>query len=604
MMKYPLYVTLDTNIFVANKYDFSENSTLELLAKYVASNKIKVVMSDIVIKEVEKHIAAEGNKICGALRKLRADVLKTSSEEFLVQVGLHVPLQIIEKKQCEEKSRNAWKEFVASLNPEILDTSLIDLDAILDDYFSFNPPFENSDRKRKEFPDAFIANQIRQRFGKEQVVAIISDDNGFIRACGNSENHIFYRTLGELYDAINRQDAEYQRIVQKINLLVAGNIFDIESFIKNNECIEVYGRAYDEDRIPDGFGYSDIEVMSIRKITCSVRTIDEIAEEMVRATLLCTADIDVECSYEDYDNAVWDREANSYYFIETCKNLERHSARFGIRIEVDRETKNLKIVPFKVILNRDTLLDWFEIDEDDNEIDIVNQDREDIGFRPLDRYSDYLEDDLSDSFFMTSVISIFDKINSLYREYEEIATLYDDLVVSIKESKSKEAIKQLAIMMDDMEMFPMPFNLDEITDEEVDEVVSWANQSYDRLSEFSEQSKIPDSFNYGDTIEICNGEEVYKFVIDQLIGIPTAGDQELIDLSIIDNAGIVIANGYVSLTVGYLDFDEDGGAGDGIEDDIEYYCEDIVNALESIAKSISENVEKEWVVAKRIETVI
>ena len=34
MIKYPLYVTLDTNIFDANKLDFSQDSTLGLLVNH------------------------------------------------------------------------------------------------------------------------------------------------------------------------------------------------------------------------------------------------------------------------------------------------------------------------------------------------------------------------------------------------------------------------------------------------------------------------------------------------------------------------------------------------------------------------------------------
>lgn len=604
MIKYPLYVTLDTNIFVANKFDFSKDSTLGLLVKYVAANKIKIVLSNIVITEVEKHITAESDKICSALRKLRADVIKTASEEYLGQVGLDIPLQILDKELYREKSQEIWKKFMDSLKPEILDTSKIDLEAIITDYFSVRPPFENSDKKRKEFPDAFIANQIRERFGKEQVVAIVSDDNGFKRACGNSENHIFYKALGELYDAISRQESEYLEIVQNINSLVTNYVSEIESLVMDNDCVEVHGRSYDNDEITYGFDYSETVAVAIRNIACKVRTVDEITEETVWATLLCTADIDAECSYEDYNNAAWDHETKSYYFLETRKNLEKHSARFCIRIEVDLKTDDMRIIPFKVILNGDTLRNRFEINEDDSEMDLINQDREEIGFCALDKYSDYLEADLSESSFMTSVISIFEKINSLYQEYEEVATIYDGFVTSINKNGAKDIIRQLAIRIDDIGMFPMPTDLDAITDEEVDKIILWADQSYDRLSEFSEQENLPDYFKYGETIEIHNGKEVYKFVVGKLEGTPSAGDMELIDLSIKDNEGTVIARGYVKLTVGYLDFDEDGGAGDGIDDDIEYCCENIVSALENIAKSISKCVKKEWVVAKKIETVI
>lgn len=149
MIKYPLFVTLDTNVFVANKFDFSKDSTLGLLVKYVAANKIKIILSNIVVKEVEKHVIVESNKVCCVLRKLRAEVLKTASEEYLKQVGLDAPFQILDKKQYEEKSRDAWRNYTAALKPEILDTSKIDLDAIIADYFSVSPTFENSEKKKK-----------------------------------------------------------------------------------------------------------------------------------------------------------------------------------------------------------------------------------------------------------------------------------------------------------------------------------------------------------------------------------------------------------------------------------------------------------------------
>ena len=62
MIKFPLYVTLDTNIFDSNKLDFSKDSTLSLLINYVETGKIKIVLSNIVVKEVEKHIAGMHRK--------------------------------------------------------------------------------------------------------------------------------------------------------------------------------------------------------------------------------------------------------------------------------------------------------------------------------------------------------------------------------------------------------------------------------------------------------------------------------------------------------------------------------------------------------------
>lgn len=607
MIKYPLYVTLDTNIFDANKLDFGKESTLGLLVNYVEAGKIKIVLSNIVIKEVEKHVIKSSDSICSAFRELRKKALSIASEGLLEQVGIKLDALFLNKIEYQEKCLGVWNKFLESLKPEIMDLSLVDLKGIVDDYFEFNPPFENSEKKRKEFPDAFIANQIRERFGKDEIIAIISNDKGFKKACGCSENHVFFASLGELYNTMNRQEKEYKTVLREINSLIANYTFEIRDAIKNEEYVEVHGLSYDKDGIESGFNYTDFEVTSIKNISCHVKTIDEITDEIALATLVCTADVEVECSYEDYDNAAWDSETKTFYFLETRINVEKHSARFGIRVELDRSESELRIIPFKVILNGDTLYERFEVREDEelyDEMDIINQDREDLGLCSLDKYADYLEDDLVDSLFMNDIVEKFEKINELYQEYDTIAAVYDELLSVIKDTESKDIVKQLTLNLKDITGFPVPADINDITAQEKDEIIYWVDQSYERLYKLSEQKGLPDNFKYGDTIEIQNGLEKYQFNIGEFSGIATAGDQEDIDLSIKNKDGEIIGKGRVSLTVGYIDFDEDGCAGNGIDDSIEYCYEDIVKALENIAELIEQDIKNEGNITKKIEKVI
>lgn len=94
---------------------------------------------------------------------------------------------------------------------EILGIDLINLESIIDDYFEINPPFEDGEKKRKEFPDAFIANQIRKRFGEAENVAIVSNDNGFKKACKEAPNHFFFGSLGALFDTINKEKRKHMQ---------------------------------------------------------------------------------------------------------------------------------------------------------------------------------------------------------------------------------------------------------------------------------------------------------------------------------------------------------------------------------------------------------
>ena len=59
-----------------------------------------------------------------------------------------------------------------------------------------------------------------------------------------------------------------------------------------------------------------------------------------------------------------------------------------------------------------------------------------------------------------------------------------------------------------------------------------------------------------------------------------------------------LAIGYVKLIVGYLNFDEDGGASDGIEDSIDYEIDDVLEALENLISDLKEELVKEQKLAK------
>lgn len=173
MFKYPLAVTIDTNIFDAAKFDLGDGSTLRILEKYVKNGKIKVVLSDIVVRESRRHIASQAKTVCSIVRTARAKVLDVSTEHLINIVGFNEILTIVNnKKELALRAEEMFDNFLRAINAEILDANLIDVGSILDDYFGIKPPFENSEKKKSEFPDAFIAQQINKRFGETEKVML------------------------------------------------------------------------------------------------------------------------------------------------------------------------------------------------------------------------------------------------------------------------------------------------------------------------------------------------------------------------------------------------------------------------------------------------
>ena len=608
MFKYPLAVTIDTNIFDAAKFDLCDTSPLKTLENYVKNGKIKVILSDIVVRESKRHIADKTKKICGIMRKAKADALKESAEHFISALELGEILRIVKfNDELVSKGEEMFDDFLRTINAEILDADLIDVGLILDDYFETKPPFENGEKKKSEFPDAFIAQQIRKRFGETEKVVIVSNDKGFIRACKGSENRIFFSCLSDLYNAISKDDAAYDETMAVIKELQLRISAAVKEYINDNENIEVHGLSYDKDGIAFGYDYNEFYLHGISDVTFSVHSVDEIIDNISIVTLSCKAGISADCYYENYANAPWDPEEKEYVFVDTIKMREEHKARFGCRIEIDRAEKTFKVSPFTVILDGDSRRNRYEVEEqpvEDDEEEIRDMDREALGFQALGSYESYLEDNLPDSHFYADIIARFEEINGLYRKYDDCCIGFDDLLAELDAADSKEIIKLIYERLLEISDIPHIANIENITDSDIEEIQAWANAQYERVSEIADIDTLPDVMSFGETIVIkgVDGSKASLSIGDNQIS-PDEGSEEVIDICF-SNGDENTTSGYIKLTVGYLNFDEDGGASDGLPDDVEYEYDDILKELDNFIDTQKCVVDKDIKIAKIINEAL
>ena len=42
---------------------------------------------------------------------------------------------------------------------------------------------------------------------------------------------------------------------------------------------------------------------------------------------------------------IWDSEDKAYFYLETRTNLEKHTVRFAVRIELNRNENSIRIIP-------------------------------------------------------------------------------------------------------------------------------------------------------------------------------------------------------------------------------------------------------------------
>lgn len=608
MFKYPLAVTIDTNIFDAAKFNLGDASTLRILENYVRRGKIKVVLSDIVVRESKRHIAARVKEVCGIVNTARNSALKVYNEHLISSIGMNEMFRIVESEDdIIAKEEKVFDDFLCAIDAEILGTDLIDINSVLSDYFGAKPPFEESGKKKSEFPDAFIAQQIRNRFGETETVIIVSNDKGFIRACQESENCLFFNSLGALYNAISKEDAAYDDTIAVIKDLQLRISAAVKEYIKGNENIDVNGLSYDKDGIESGYDYNEFYLHGISDVTFSVHSVDEISDNISIVTLSCKADIFADCYYEDYANAPWDPEEKEYVFVDTIKMREEHKARFGCRIEIDRAEKTFKVFPFTVILGGDSRRNRYEVEEhpvEDDEEEIRDMDREALGFQALGSYESYLEDNLPDSHFYADIIARFEEINGLYRKYDDCCISFDDLLAELNTANPKEIIKLIYERLLEVSDIPHIANIENITDSEIEEIQAWANAQYERASEIADIDTLPDVISFGETIVIkgIDSSKASLSIGDNQIS-PDEGSEEVIDICF-SNGDENTTSGYIKLTVGYLNFDEDGGAADGISDEVEYEYHDILKELDNFIYAQNCLIEKDTRIAEIISEAI
>lgn len=368
MFNYPINVTLDTNVFDACKYDLSDNSTLRVLANHVKEGKVKIYLSDIVLKEAKAHLEKQSTDIYSLIRNNRADLLKVADENLIELTGLKGYIAIPNKEKIKENVYARFDEYVKSLNPEIFDNSLIDLDNVIEDYFEYNAPFEHSEKKRKEFPDAFIANQIREGLPKSDAV-IISSDKGFRCACSKGGDYTFFNSLGDLYNKISEQDTDYDLTISILKDLDESIDLAIKENVENYEYITVYGQSHDRKGVVSGYDYSETMLSKIENVSHCLHIVDDIKDKKAVITLKCFADIEMDCYFKDYDNAPWDSEQKEYVYVNTKNVIEKHKARFGVRLCLDLCEKKFELNDVVIFLGGDTRIDRYIVDEEMEPLD-------------------------------------------------------------------------------------------------------------------------------------------------------------------------------------------------------------------------------------------
>lgn len=333
-MNYPISIFLDSNIFIACKYNISENSQLGILRRYIQAGKIKLFLNNIVKREVEVHIDKDTENAVEYFEKALKSAKKCVALKSLEQTSLNLWLTLPKKECIKSEVRRQFEQYLQECDATILDNHDIACDDILNDYFLGIAPFENRDTKKHEFPDAIIVAKLKKEFSEDKKLWIISDDEGLKKALSSNSQFQCLSRLQELYDLINKDDYIYQEITKYFTY----DLKQIESIIMKKLKtldIEVDGTDYDRKGMIEGYEYNETNIEDVSNLEVELDSVDEISESNAIVTVKCFADFYVYGSYYDFDSGIWDSEDKEYIFVPHYDVYEEHKANFYCELKLE-----------------------------------------------------------------------------------------------------------------------------------------------------------------------------------------------------------------------------------------------------------------------------
>ncbi|CAN7401531.1 PIN domain-containing protein [Rhizobium sp. LjRoot254] len=186
-------VTVDTAIF--DQYGCKLNHPVLARLDQVKKGGVRLVLSNVVLNEVTKHIA-EG--AADTARTLRS-ALKQHERRW--QLGKNLDDAIEEFQLAVDPVVLASEQIIAYV--EAVGAELIpgegngDLAAeVLRRYFIADPPFEKSEKKKHEFPDAFALLSLEQSAKERQTTFLcVSPDRGWAAFAEKSDHLVVFPKL-------------------------------------------------------------------------------------------------------------------------------------------------------------------------------------------------------------------------------------------------------------------------------------------------------------------------------------------------------------------------------------------------------------------------
>jgi hypothetical protein len=283
-------VSLDTQVFVATGFGFKGKS-FEALKKHLADGRLRLVVTEITIKEVKSRIR---KTVTEELTKQRAFINGTKALVNSSLPDVQTALKKLDPELVAQDLCHQFDTFLEVTKATILDVNDLKVGDVFEKYFAGQPPFGNTEAKKHEFPDAFAIEALALYADENDLpMFVVSDDDLFQEACAALPYLVPKKTISEVLDHVASDDAQLASFVRT-------------ETIKRIDAIRAEARENFEDRYYWVEGENgDAEVHITQLTPTNDPDIITINREMATLQWTIKAHNEADLSYDDSATAVY-----------------------------------------------------------------------------------------------------------------------------------------------------------------------------------------------------------------------------------------------------------------------------------------------------------
>ena len=322
-------VFIDTSVFKANNY-FSTTSKINKLAELASKGRISIVLTSITKAEIIKHLTRDIENARKSVRKKDNEVLRNIK-------GTDGFFSALDNLDAEIIASDLVNTFVNRSGAYVIGLEYCkDIEGIFRKYFKQEFPF--SEKKQKEFPDAFALAALEgyNRSRRYKIIVLSTDPD---MQNYESEKLIavdFKKYISEKMSEDVDLSALYKELSGNSDWLKQRLERDIKVYLDDESLY--YGK------IENG----DIHYVTVFDVRVDFNAddvyINDSNDDTIEFELEIRVNLNFEISYDDYTNATYDNEDKEWYGAEYTNEGFDETGSTVVRMKFDKQSKDIEII--------------------------------------------------------------------------------------------------------------------------------------------------------------------------------------------------------------------------------------------------------------------